>query len=76
LPSPGRREFGLSYPLPSDIHRTTCQACGIHDVERICAKRSIFIVDKQGVLRFKEAFGPGQLPDPERLLPLVRGLGE
>jgi hypothetical protein len=36
----------------------------------------IVIINKQGVLRFKEEFGPGQLPDPERLLQLVRGLGE
>ena len=64
----------LSYPLLSDIHRTVCQAYGVHNVERNCARRSVFIIDKQGVLRFKEEYGPGQLPDPEQLLRVIRGL--
>ncbi len=68
------RHHSLSYPLLSDIHRTACQAYGVHNVERNCARRSVFIIDKQGVLRFKEAYGPGQLPDPEQLIQVVRGL--
>jgi len=68
------RHHGLSYPLLSDIHRTVCQAYGVHNVERNCARRSVFIIDKQGVLRFKEEYGAGQLPDPERLLQLIRSL--
>ena len=68
------RHHSLSYPLLSDIHRTVCRAYGVHNAERNCAKRSIFIVDKHGVLRFKEEFGPGQLPDPERLLQIVKDL--
>lgn len=70
------RHHGLSYPLLSDIHRTVCQAYGVHNVERNCAKRSVFIIDKQGVLRFKEEYPPGQLPDPGRLLQIVSGLGK
>jgi peroxiredoxin (alkyl hydroperoxide reductase subunit C) len=68
------RHHGLSYPLLSDIHRVVCQTYGVHNVERNCARRSVFIIDKQGVLRFKEEYGPGQLPDPERLLQMIRGL--
>ncbi|MFI5339290.1 MAG: peroxiredoxin family protein [Candidatus Methylomirabilales bacterium] len=41
------RHHGLSYPLLSDIHRTVCQAYGVHNVERNCARRSVFIIDKQ-----------------------------
>ncbi len=69
------RHHGLSYPLLSDIHRTACQAYGIHNAERNCARRATFIVDKAGVVRFKEEYGTGQLPDPERLLQVVRTLG-
>ncbi|MBI2001499.1 MAG: redoxin domain-containing protein [candidate division NC10 bacterium] len=69
------RHHGLSYPLLSDIHRTACQAYGIHNAERNCARRATFIVDKASVVRFKEEYGPGQLPDPDRLLQVVRTLG-
>jgi hypothetical protein len=27
------------------------------------------------VVRFREVYGPGQLPDPDRLLQVVKGLG-
>jgi alkyl hydroperoxide reductase subunit AhpC len=70
------RHHGLSYPLLSDIHRTVCQAYGVHNAERNCARRSVFIVDQRGVVRFKEEYGPGQLPDPERLLQVVKGLNQ
>ncbi len=68
------RHHGLSFPLLSDIHRTVCQAYGVHNAERNCARRSVLIVDKEGVVRFTEEYGPGQLPDPERLLQVVKGL--
>lgn len=64
----------LSFPLLSDIHRTVCQAYGVHNAERNCAKRSVFIVDNGGTVRFKEEYGPGQLPDPETLLGALRTL--
>ena len=68
------RYHGLSYPLLSDIHREVCQAYGVYNAARNCARRSVFIIDKQGIVRFKEEYGPGQLPDPERLLQVIRGL--
>jgi len=70
------RHLGLSYPLLSDIHRAVCQAYGVHNAERNCARRSVFIVDACCVLRYKEEYGPGQLPDPGRLLQVVRGFGK
>jgi peroxiredoxin (alkyl hydroperoxide reductase subunit C) len=69
------RHHGLSYPLLSDIHRRVCQAYGVHNAERNCARRATFILDRAGVVRFKEEYGPGQLPDPERLLRAVQALG-
>ncbi len=68
------RHHGLSYPLLSDIHRTVCQAYGVYNADRNCARRSVFIVDKAGIVRFKEEYGPGQLPDPDVLLQAVRVL--
>ena len=69
------RHHALSYPLLSDMHRTVCQAYGVYNAERNCARRATFIVDRAGVVRFKEEYGPGQLPDPDRLLQVVRSLG-
>ncbi len=69
------RQHALFYPLLSDIHRTVCQAYGVYNAERNCARRATFIVDKAGTVRFKEVYSPGQLPDPDRLLQMVRGLG-
>jgi peroxiredoxin (alkyl hydroperoxide reductase subunit C) len=68
------RHHGLSYPLLSDIHRTACQAYGVYNAERNCARRSIFVVDRAGIVRFKEVYGPGQLPDLETSLRIVRHL--
>jgi peroxiredoxin len=65
----------LSFPLLSDIHRNVCRAYGVHNTERNCAKRSVFIVDNEGTVRFKEEYAPGQLPDPETLLGALRTLG-
>ncbi len=69
------QHLGLSYPLLSDIHRTVCRRYGVLNAERNCAQRSIFIVDKEGGLRFQEAYGPGQLPDPGKLLQVLGDLG-
>ena len=69
------QHHSLSYPLLSDIHRAVSQRYGVYNAERNCAKRSIFIVDKTGILRFAEEYGPGQLPDPDTLLQVLKGLG-
>ena len=37
--------------------------------------RATFIVDKQGVVRFVERYGKGELPDPDRILAEVKKLG-
>lgn len=68
------RRHGLCYPLLSDIHRKVCQAYGVHDRDRNCARRSVFIVDKEGVVRFRVEYGPGQLPDPGKLLALLASI--
>jgi len=70
------RQHGLSYPLLSDMHRTVCQAYGVYNAERNCARRATFIVDKSGVVQFTEVYEPGQLPDPDRLLQRVKELGD
>ena len=42
----------LNYPLLSDPRGQAMKAYGVYDEERRLARRSYFIVDKQGVIRF------------------------
>ncbi len=45
----------LNFPLLSDFpNLTTIQAYGVLNPERRLAQRSYFIVDKQGVIRYKK----------------------
>lgn len=47
----------LPYPLLSDWHKKTVQLYDVYNPDSETAIRSVFIVDKDGVLRFKnEAF--------------------
>jgi len=65
---------GLGYPLLSDMHRRACQDYGVHNPERNIARRSTFIVDRQGILRFGEIYPQGATPDPEKLLAALRAI--
>src|SRR5262245_11193825 len=65
---------GISYPLLADIHRDVVKRYGIHWPELNACYRAAFVVDKQGVIRFVERYGRGELPDPETLLREVRKL--
>jgi peroxiredoxin len=43
----------LPYPLCSDWHKKTCQSYGVFNEKDLVAKRSVFIIDKNGVIRYK-----------------------
>jgi alkyl hydroperoxide reductase subunit AhpC len=65
---------GISYPLLGDIHRDVVKRYGVHWPELNACYRAALVVDKQGVVRFVERYGRGELPDPENLLREVRKL--
>jgi peroxiredoxin len=51
----------LNFPLLSDFPGLNAmQAYGILNAERKLAQRSYFIVDKQGVIRYKKVLKPGE----------------
>ena len=51
----------LNFPLLSDFpDLKTLAAYGVLDPERRLAQRSYFIVDKAGVIRYKNVLGRGQ----------------
>ena len=52
----------LNFPLLSDYpDLKTLAAYGVLDPERRLARRSYFIVDKEGVIRYKNVLARGQL---------------
>ena len=67
---------GLPYPELSDWHPKgeVTTAYGLWNEERGAGTRAIIIVDKEGVVRFRETYAPGTLPDPENVLSELNGL--
>ena len=59
---------GLSFPLLSDFfpHGAVAQKYGVLSPKGF-AHRVIFLVDKQGIIRYIERAEPGKLPDNEKL---------
>ena len=61
---------GLPYPELSDFHPkgAATQAYDLYNEERGGGNRAVIIVDKEGIIRFRETYEPGILPDPENIL--------
>ena len=69
------KAVGISnYPLLSDIHRTVSRAYGVYWPDWNANVRATFLIDKQGIVRFVERYGKGELPDPDKMLAEVRKL--
>lgn len=69
------KAVGISnYPLLSDIHRTVSRAYGVYWPDWNANVRATFLIDKNGVIRFVERYGRGELPDPDRMLAEIRKL--
>lgn len=65
---------GISYPLVSDFwpHGDVARAYGVFNTEFGRPDRSVFLVDKQGILRWIKLFKPGELPDVVPILDALR----
>ena len=68
---------GLPFPELSDWHPKgkVTQAYGLWNEERGVSFRAVIVVDKAGVVRFRQRYVPGTLPDLEEILTVVGGLG-
>ena len=66
----------MPYPELSDFHPkgATTTAYGLWNEERGASHRAVIIVDKEGVVRFRETYVPGVLPDPATIFEVVQGL--
>ena len=67
---------GVPYPELSDWHPkgAVSQAYDLWNEERGVSRRAVLIVDKEGVIRFRETYEPGTLPNPETVLAAVAAL--
>jgi peroxiredoxin len=65
----------VTHPLLSDFwpHGKTLQAYGVFNEQSGGARRSLFIIDPQGIIRHKEEH-QGTLPDPQGILDLLSDL--
>jgi len=70
--------LNLNFPLLSDFpDAKTIQAYGVYSAERKLAQRSYFIVDKQGVIRYKRLLKRGEPLIPnEEILEEVRKINK
>ncbi len=68
---------GLPYPELSDWHPKgkVSQAYDLWNEERGASQRAVLVVDQEGVIRFRETYTPGVLPDPEKILGVLENLG-
>jgi peroxiredoxin (alkyl hydroperoxide reductase subunit C) len=60
---------GLSFPLMSDFypHGKVARLYGVFNERRGYSERSIFLIDKKGIVRYIEHLELSQLPDNEKL---------
>jgi alkyl hydroperoxide reductase subunit AhpC len=67
---------GINYPLMSDFypHGKVSEALGIFNAEGGYPKRSITIIDLEGVVRACHIYPPGTLPQADEVLAELSGL--
>ena len=60
----------IPYPILSDFypHGAMTQAYGIFNEERGTPNRAVFIVDKEGIIRFKRVYDSARALDPRDIL--------
>ena len=61
---------GLPYPELSDFHPKgkVSAAYDVWNEERGASNRAVIVIDKEGIIRFRETYQPGTLPDTEAIL--------
>ena len=65
--------LGLEFPLLSDYDKKVCQAYGVLR-EGGFAERALFVVDRQGVIRYVHVNPIGQVPDNRPVLDVLHEL--
>ena len=69
---------GVPHPLLADFHPKgeVLKLYGVYNEETGTARRSVFIIDKEGVIRWFRLYQAGSLPDPNDVLEAIELLKE
>lgn len=67
---------GIPFPLLADFHPKGRIGIlyGVYNEERGTDKRSVFVLDRGGIIRFVHEYPPGTLPDTAQILEEVKSL--
>ena len=65
--------LGLEFPLLSDFDKKVCQVYGVLR-EGGFAERALFVIDKQGIIRYAHVNPIGQVPDNGPVLQVLQKL--
>ena len=67
---------GVPHPLLSDFHPkgAVLESYGVYNEASGNGRRSVFIIDKSGVIRYTKIYEPGTLPDPTDILSELESL--
>lgn len=72
------KHLGISYPLLSDFKRETSAAYGVLNPELGTAIRSVFVIDKQGRVAYRDISpapgDPARIPSADRAVEALRAL--
>lgn len=72
----GKTLGGIAYPLVADFwpHGAVAEKYGVFNAKLGRPDRSIFVVDKQGIIRWIKKYESGIMPDNDELLAQLRKL--
>jgi peroxiredoxin (alkyl hydroperoxide reductase subunit C) len=65
--------LGLEFPLLSDFDKKVCQAYGVLR-DGGFAERALFVIDRQGIIRYAHVYPIGQVPNNQPILDILQRL--
>lgn len=68
------KELGVKFPVLSDFGKKAVPLYGALYEDKGFAKRSIFVVDKKGKVAYARTYEPGQQPDIEEAVEVLKKL--
>lgn len=69
------KELKVRFPVLSDFSRKTAALYGSLYEDKGFAKRTVFVIDKEGRVAYKREYEPGTQPDIDEALEVLRKLG-
>jgi peroxiredoxin len=68
------KELGAKFPILGDFRKEVVPLYGALNQDRGFAKRTLFVVDKNGRVAYKREYEPGTMPDIEEAIAVLRKL--